>query len=746
MRERTSIFQSTLTQLMLGGMIALNIAACTSSVTVDKVLSKKQGACADASTSSGANSTNSKKFCAPATALTWAESSPQSVTTQTTSITVTWTKSTSSLLANQKIQFYTGSACETASGDLIDLNSANAQSQTFSGNTGSTYTFKVTSLDAKNNALDSDCSTAMEILVADTTAPTITSVTSSTANGSYKAGQSISIQVNFSESVTVTGTPQLTLETSTTDAVVNYTSGSGTTTLTFTYTVSTDHTTSDLDYQSTLALALNSGTMKDAAGNNATLSLPAVGTANSLGANKNIIIDTTAPTLNISEPNGVGDSIAPGSTFTIQMTGTDDRSTTTITLYHKATASGCSSGLTGWTQIVANLQLSTTSYNWSTSGIAVGNRYICGVITDAANTPVYTVSSGPITLSGNITLGANAYVNATGELVSDTGGTTLLTATSGTGSMIDPFVFDVPGNLNMGSYTIRGNTNNTISQNSVTWQIAGNVTGTGNFDSHTTVNYTSGGHVRIDANGAISVGRINTRNYFDTSGGQKGGHAYLWAKSGSVTVNQWIDTRADEGNATVSDSGNVTIRSEGSVGAQGISLLSTITGYDGTANSIITDSTISFNGRSGGSVSLYCQGDISLAGGISTIGKSGNGGNVVIRGDFNDATMRTGNIQISGTGGIVTRGVGNNPGGGDVTIKSQSLNVNGNIITNAKSFTSYRLGNVSIDALTTVRIDGYIDTRVMNFGLSKNFSGFVNIIGRNISINGTDASGYSIRT
>jgi hypothetical protein len=128
----------------------------------------------------------------------------------------------------------------------------------------------------------------MEILVADTTAPMITSATSSTANGSYKSGQSISIQVNFSESVTVTGTPQLTLETGTTDAVVNYNSGSGTNSLTFTYTVASGHTSSDLDFQSTAALALNGGTIKDATGNNATLTLASPGAANSLGANKAI--------------------------------------------------------------------------------------------------------------------------------------------------------------------------------------------------------------------------------------------------------------------------------------------------------------------------------------------------------------------------------------------------------------------------------------------------------------------------
>ena len=61
----------------------------------------------------------------------------------------------------------------------------------------------------------------------DTAAITVSSVTSSTANGAYKVGDAISIQVTFSESVTVTGTPQLTLETGSSDAVVDYASGSG---------------------------------------------------------------------------------------------------------------------------------------------------------------------------------------------------------------------------------------------------------------------------------------------------------------------------------------------------------------------------------------------------------------------------------------------------------------------------------------------------------------------------------------
>jgi hypothetical protein len=125
--------------------------------------------------------------------------------------------------------------------------------------------------------------------------PTVSSVTATTANGTFKADGVIAITITFSEAVTVTGTPQLTLETGSTDAVVNYASGSGGTTLTFNYTVAAGENSTDLDYASTTALALNSGTIADAVGNAAILTLATPGESNSLGANKALIIDTTVP-------------------------------------------------------------------------------------------------------------------------------------------------------------------------------------------------------------------------------------------------------------------------------------------------------------------------------------------------------------------------------------------------------------------------------------------------------------------
>ena len=131
----------------------------------------------------------------------------------------------------------------------------------------------------------------------DTAGPTVTNVTANKTNGTWGAGATIPVQVVFSEPVVVTGTPQITLETGASDAAVNYTSGSGTNTLVFTYTVSAPHTSSDLDYVSSSALALNEGTIRDAATNAAVLTLPAPGAASSLGANKALVLDTTGPTV-----------------------------------------------------------------------------------------------------------------------------------------------------------------------------------------------------------------------------------------------------------------------------------------------------------------------------------------------------------------------------------------------------------------------------------------------------------------
>jgi hypothetical protein len=132
-------------------------------------------------------------------------------------------------------------------------------------------------------------------IVIDTTAPTVTNMTSTTANGVYGIGAAIVITVDWSKNVVVTGTPLLALNSG---GTANYSSGSGTSTLNFTYTVAAGQNSPKLDYTSITALSLNGGTIFDTVTNPnaANLTLPAPGSAGSLGANKNIQIDTVRPT------------------------------------------------------------------------------------------------------------------------------------------------------------------------------------------------------------------------------------------------------------------------------------------------------------------------------------------------------------------------------------------------------------------------------------------------------------------
>ncbi len=134
----------------------------------------------------------------------------------------------------------------------------------------------------------------------DQAAPIVTNVTSTKANGTYSTGEVIAITVTFNEVVNVMGIPQITLETGSSDAVVNYSIGTGSNTLTFNYTVAAGHTSSDLDYVATSSLALNSGTIKDAALNVATLTLASPAASGSLGANKAIVIRNDPVASNIS--------------------------------------------------------------------------------------------------------------------------------------------------------------------------------------------------------------------------------------------------------------------------------------------------------------------------------------------------------------------------------------------------------------------------------------------------------------
>jgi len=160
-----------------------------------------------------------------------------------------------------------------------------------------------------------DISPAAEILVLDVvgytlnTSTLVTNVTSTTPNGTYGVGASISIQVTFNGAVTVAGTPQLALNSG---GAANYTSGSGTSTLTFLYVVAAGQTSPRLEYTSTSALTLNGGTIQGQGSAAAVLTLPTPGAAGSLSFNTFIVIGTSTSTTIQTNPEGLQFSVDGG--------------------------------------------------------------------------------------------------------------------------------------------------------------------------------------------------------------------------------------------------------------------------------------------------------------------------------------------------------------------------------------------------------------------------------------------------
>ncbi len=179
----------------------------------------------------------------------------------------------------------------------------------------------------------------------------VTNITSAQTDGNYEAGSNLDITVGFNATVTVTGTPQLILNSTPTNRVANYLSGSGTNTLTFRYAVQPNDLSADLDYVNTTSLVLNGGTIRNGtADSDLTLPTPNVNGSigNSLGFNKNIALNIIPTVTSIVRPNLItatttNNSVVYRVTFSeaVNNVGTND-----FSLTNTGTASGTVASVT----------------------------------------------------------------------------------------------------------------------------------------------------------------------------------------------------------------------------------------------------------------------------------------------------------------------------------------------------------------------------------------------------------------
>ena len=148
-------------------------------------------------------------------------------------------------------------------------------------------------------------------VLVDASAPTVSSV-SVPSNATYIAGQNLDFTVNFNENITVSttsGTPQIAITIGATVRQASYISGSGGSALLFRYTVQNGD--NDTDGIAVGTLASNGGTLRDAAGNNANLTL------NSVGSTTSVLVDANVPSLSSSSPADGAVSIGKSSNITL---------------------------------------------------------------------------------------------------------------------------------------------------------------------------------------------------------------------------------------------------------------------------------------------------------------------------------------------------------------------------------------------------------------------------------------------
>jgi hypothetical protein len=187
----------------------------------------------------------------------------------------------------------------------------------------------------------------------DTTAPTVSTVAITSATGAtnsrLNAGDVVTVTVTMSEATTVTGAPTLALNIGGTTVNATYASGSGTTALLFNYTIGSQTDINGISINAN-SLALNAGTLKDAAGNTAVLTHAAV------ADNGGYLVDTTAPTITLLSAS------ASAGTVTLTYDGALDASNVPAASSFKVTTGGASNAVTAVSVVGAVVTLTVTPF------------------------------------------------------------------------------------------------------------------------------------------------------------------------------------------------------------------------------------------------------------------------------------------------------------------------------------------------------------------------------------------------
>ncbi|MCO4785276.1 MAG: DUF4347 domain-containing protein [Marinomonas atlantica] len=298
-------------------------------------------------------------------------------------------------------------------------------------------------------------------------APTITSITSTTANGTYKVSDTVNVTVTFDKAVTFTantGTFQATLSNGQTVTL----SSSSNTTFNGTYTISEGNTDSSALNVSSLALT-NDATLEAESDN-----VPAVFTlpsGNNLANNSTIAVDANTPvnsTPDLATASDTGssntDNLTNNTTATITGSGTEAGASVSVRVASTEVGTTTVDGSGNWT------------YTFQTDELSSGANTVDTIITDIAG----NISTDSADLTITLDTLAPSAVNDTTATIGEDDGNTTLSALNSSGS------------------TLQANDTDTSSTAPVT-AVAGKSSNVGQ-----SVAGSNGGLFKVNANGSVS--------------------------------------------------------------------------------------------------------------------------------------------------------------------------------------------------------------------------------------------------
>jgi Ca2+-binding RTX toxin-like protein len=232
---------------------------------------------------------------------------------------------------------------------------------------------------------------------------------------SLNAGRAVTVTVNLTESVIVTGIPTLQLND---NEVATYTKGTGTNTLTFIYTVQPNDNVADLQVT---GLNLPSGaTIQDAAGNNL---------SGSVTSDLGIQIDTTPPAVTEGLAHDTGSSSTDKITSNDALTGSGDPNAVVTLREGTATLGTATANANGMWTFTPNALADGVHTIVASETDAAGNAGTASLtFTLDTTAPVPVIKTEVLSKSGAVTLtGTTAEAN---DAIAVYDGTTLLGTTT----------------------------------------------------------------------------------------------------------------------------------------------------------------------------------------------------------------------------------------------------------------------------------------------------------------------------